>query len=107
MTISPRAIDQKVLHRAARNVVARLKLLGNQDRLLILSQLSQKEMCVNELEDKLDIHQPTLSQQLGVLRNEAAVSTRRQGKNIYYSVADPALVEILQVLYRLYCAQEK
>ena len=44
---------------------------------------------------------------LGVLRNEEVVSTRRQGKNIYYSVADPALLEILAVLYRLYCSQEK
>ena len=63
-------------------------------------------MCVSELEAKLDIRQPTLSQQLGVLRNEAVVSTRRQGKNIFYSVTDPALLEILVVLYRLYCPKE-
>ncbi|MGH6640806.1 MAG: ArsR/SmtB family transcription factor, partial [Polaromonas sp.] len=44
--------------------------------------------------------------QLGVLRGEGVVSTRRQGKNIFYSVADPALLEILAVLYRLYCPKE-
>ena len=54
----------------------------------------------------MGIQQPTLSQQLGVLRTEGSVSTRRQGKNIFYSVADPAMLEILAVLYRLYCPKD-
>ena len=99
-------IDPELLRGAAGQAVAALKLLANEDRLLLLCQLSQGEMCVNELEAQLDIHQPTLSQQLGVLRSEAVVSTRRQGKNIFYSVADPALLDILAVLYRLYCPKE-
>ena len=41
-----------------------------------------------------------------VLRNEAVVSTRREGKNIFYSVADERLLEMLSVLYRLYCPKE-
>ena len=73
---------------------------------MLLCQLSQGEMCVGELEEQLDIHQPTLSQQLGVLRNQGVVGTRREGKNIYYSVADPDVLEILLVLYRLYCADD-
>ena len=56
-------------------------------------------------ENLLGILQPTLSQQLGVLRGEGTVNTRRQGKNIFYSVADPAALEILALLYRLYCPQ--
>ncbi len=83
-----------------------LKLLANEDRLLLLYQLSRGEMCVSDLEQKLGIHQPTLSQQLSVLRNEGVVNTRREGKNIFYSVADPALLEILAVLYRLYCSSK-
>jgi ArsR family transcriptional regulator len=63
-------------------------------------------MCVSDLEEELQIRQPTLSQQLGVLRNEGVVNTRREGKNIYYSVADPALLEILAVLVRLYCPKD-
>ena len=63
-------------------------------------------MCVSDLEETLDIRQPTLSQQLGVLRNEAVVSTRRDGKNIFYSVADERMLEMLSVLYRLYCPKE-
>lgn len=107
MPIHPNVIDPKLLRSAAGRAVAALKLLGNEDRLLLLCQLSQGEMCVSELEEELDIHQPTLSQQLGVLRHEKVVSTRRQSKNIYYSISDPTLLEILAVLYRLYCSQEK
>ena len=96
-------IDTDTLRSAAAQAVAALKLLANEDRLLLLCQLSQGELSVSELEKQLGIRQPTLSQQLGVLRTEGAVSTRRQGKNIYYSVADPAMLEIVAVLYRLYC----
>ena len=99
-------LNPDLLRKAAAEAVAALKVLANGDRLLLLCQLSQGEMCVSELEEALDIHQPTLSQQLGVLRTEQVVSTRREGKNIYYSVADPALLEILAVLYRLYCPKE-
>lgn len=72
---------------------------------MLLCQLSQGEHCVGELQEELGITQPTLSQQLGVLRNEGIVSTRRDGKNIYYSVADPRTLEILVLLHRLYCPE--
>ncbi len=100
-------IDPERLRAAAGNAVGALKVLANEDRLLLLCQLSQGEMCVSDLEESIGIRQPTLSQQLGVLRNEGVVDTRREGKNIFYSVADPALLEILAVLYRLYCPTEK
>ena len=106
MTQSHPAIDTEMLRTAAGQAVSALKLLANEDRLLLLCQLSQGEMCVSELEEKLQIRQPTLSQQLSVLRNEGVVATRRQGKNIYYSMADPAMLDIVAVLYRLYCAKE-
>jgi ArsR family transcriptional regulator len=106
MTAKTRTFNPDLLRKSAAEAVAALKVLANADRLLLLCQLSQGEMCVSELEEELDIHQPTLSQQLAVLRTEQVVSTRREGKNIYYSVADPALLEILAVLYRLYCPKE-
>ncbi|TWO70081.1 helix-turn-helix transcriptional regulator [Caenimonas sedimenti] len=99
-------IHPEILRTAAGKAVAALKVLANEQRLLLLCQLSQGEMCVSELEEALDIHQPTLSQQLGVLRTEGVVDTRREGKNIYYRVTDPALLEILAVLYRLYCPKD-
>ena len=100
-------IDPEALRHAADEAVGTLKLLANVERMLLLCQLSQGEMCVSELEEQLNIRQPTLSQQLGVLRNEGVVSTRRQGKNIFYSVADPSVLEILAVLHRIYCLKEK
>lgn len=99
----PVIIHPQRLRQGASRAVAALKLLANEDRLLLLCQLSQGELCVSELEAQLAIRQPTLSQQLGVLRTEGVVTTRRQGKHIYYSVADPALLDILALLYRLYC----
>ncbi len=99
------AIDPAQLRVAASDAVAMLKALGHEARLLLLCQLSQGERSVGELEELLDIHQPTLSQQLGVLRTEGLVDNRRDGKSIYYRIADPAALEILAVLYRLYCPQ--
>jgi DNA-binding transcriptional ArsR family regulator len=99
------AIDTQALRSAAGQAVGRLKLLANEDRLLLLCQLTQGEQCVSELEERLGIRQPTLSQQLGVLREQGLVNTRRQGKHVYYTVADASVLEILQVLYRLYCPQ--
>lgn len=106
MNASTLVINPMQLRGAAGQAVAVLKLLANEDRLLLLCQLSQGEMCVSDLESALGIRQPTLSQQLSVLRTEGVVNTRREGKNIHYSVADPALLEILAVLYRLYCPKE-
>lgn len=84
-----------------------LRVLSNADRLLLLCQMSHGEKSVSELEELLDIHQPTLSQQLGVLRSEGLVETRRDGKRIYYAIADPKLLQVLNVLYDLYCPQDQ
>ena len=97
-------LEPEMLRSAAAEAVCALKILANEDRLLLLCQLSQGEMCVSELEERLDIVQPTLSQQLGVLRNEGVVTTRRAGKNVYYRFTDPALLSVIAVLYGLYCA---
>ncbi len=99
-------IDPEVMRATAAQVVDRLKILANPERLLLLCQLSQGELCVSELEQQLDIHQPTLSQQLGILRAEAVVNTRRDGKRIYYSVADQDLLQVIATLYKLYCPKE-
>ena len=103
---SPSSLQADQMRRAAGQAVAALKVLANEDRLLLMCQLSQAEMCVSELEESLDIRQPTLSQQLGVLRNEGVVSTRREGKRVYYRVADPKRLEMLALMYQLYCPKE-
>ena len=105
MQISHPVIDHQLLRSGAAQAVGVLKILANEDRLMLLCQLSQGEHCVGELQTELGISQPTLSQQLAVLRNEGVVNTRREGKNIYYSVADARTLEILVLLHRLYCPE--
>lgn len=80
-----------------------LKTLANPDRLLLLCQLSQAELNVGELEQQLGIHQPTLSQQLAVLRREGLVTTRREGKQIYYRISSAAALAVIDTLYRTFC----
>ena len=96
-------LDLNAMRAAADRTCGLLKSLANRDRLLLLCQISQGERCVSDLETALDIHQPTLSQQLGVLRDEGLVSTRREGKWIYYSIASKEALAVIEVLYQQYC----
>ncbi|MEP6605359.1 MAG: metalloregulator ArsR/SmtB family transcription factor [Nitrosospira sp.] len=90
---------------SASQACAMLKVLANEDRLLLLCQLIQGARNVGELEELLGIHQPTLSQQLTVLREEGLVTTERKGKFIIYSLASVEVVQIMQILYSLYCGK--
>ena len=83
-----------------------MKVLSNPDRLMLLCQLSQGEKRVGELEDILGIVQPTLSQQLTVLRDEELVTTRRDGKNIYYRIASPQALAVMNVLFEQFCGPQ-
>jgi len=82
-----------------------MKVLANPDRLMLLCQLSQGEHNVGELEAALGITQPTLSQQLTVLREEALVSTRREGKHVYYRIDSPQALAVIRTLYQQFCAR--
>lgn len=100
-------LDLQAMRASAARACGMLKVLGNPDRLLLLCQLTQGEYCVSELETLLQIQQPTLSQQLGVLREEGLVSTRREGKQIYYKIESREATAIMQVLYELFCQPGK
>ena len=100
-------LDLDDMQAAAADACRLMKVLANPDRLLILCQLSQGEHRVGELEELLGIVQPTLSQQLTVLRDEALVSTRREGKNIYYLLDSPQALAVMQVLYEQFCARPR
>lgn len=97
------SLDIALMRAGADEATAVLAALANENRLLLLCQLSTGEKCVGELEALLDLHQPTLSQQLGVLRTEGLVNTRRDGKRIYYSIADARVLALLNALYELFC----
>ena len=91
----------------AQQACALMKVLANPDRLLLLCELAEGERNVGELEQALGIVQPTLSQQLAVLRTEGLVSTRRDGKNIYYQIASTQALALMQVLYTQFCTPSK
>jgi len=96
-------LDLEKMHIAAEKACRLMKVLSNRDRLMLLCQLSLGEKRVGELEEILGIVQPTLSQQLTVLRDEELVSTRREGKNIYYQIASPQALAVMNILYAQFC----
>ena len=97
-------LDMQAMQLAAAKASRLLKALANPDRLLLLCQLTQGEHCVSEMEALVGVLQPTLSQQLGVLRQEGLVTTRREGKQIFYSIASLDAMAVMQVLYQRLCA---
>ncbi|KAF0815433.1 Biofilm growth-associated repressor [Andreprevotia sp. IGB-42] len=99
--LSPAQLEQ--LRLSAGRASTLLKVLANPDRLLLLCQMVDGERCVADFAAATGILQPTLSQQLGVLRNEQLVDTRREGKRIYYRLASHDVLAVLRVLYDLYC----
>ncbi len=100
-------INLAAMHSAAARASALLKVIANPDRMMLLCQLTQGEHSVGELETALGIVQPTLSQQLAVLRDEQLVSTRREGKQVFYSIASAEAMAILQLLYGLFCPKQE
>ena len=99
--------DLQALREKAGVAAALLKALANPDRLLLLCQLVAVECHVSELEQRTGISQPTLSQQLGILREQGLVEVRRDGKYNYYSVTPGPALAVLQTLYNEYCAPER
>ncbi|MBT3785172.1 helix-turn-helix transcriptional regulator [bacterium] len=97
----------KELRESARKTSRILGVLSNEDRLLLLCFLLDGELNVGELESSVGIKQPTLSQQLGVLRQAGVVNTRRDGKSIYYSVEDPRIFKLIETLHELFCSNQK
>jgi DNA-binding transcriptional ArsR family regulator len=100
------AIDlAKQMRQSSQQASQLLKSLSHPDRLLLLCQLTQGEYCVSELETLVGVGQPSLSQQLGILRKDELVATRREGKQIYYRIASDDALAVLQLLYERFCAK--
>ncbi len=87
----------------ARDASDFLKALAHEHRLVLLCLLAERERSVGELEELLSLRQTTVSQQLARLRLDELVTTRRDGRTIYYSLADERLRQILRVLYEMFC----
>jgi DNA-binding transcriptional ArsR family regulator len=84
-----------------------LKALAHESRLIILCILAEGEKSVSELEQILDLRQPTVSQQLARLRADGLVATRRDGKIIYYSLASDEARVVIGDIYDVFCRKAR
>ncbi len=100
--MDPEEYDQLVCK--AREASELLKALSHETRLMILCMLSEGEKSVSDLEKALNMPQASVSQQLARLRADRLVHTRRDGRSIYYRIADKQVSSIVGTLYDLFCA---
>ncbi|EAU44522.1 MULTISPECIES: ArsR/SmtB family transcription factor [Salipiger] len=91
----------------ARSAAAYLKTLAHEGRLMILCHLGAGEKSVGELEQLLEMRQAAVSQMLARLREEELVTTRREGKTIYYSLANEDTSRVIGLLYEIFCARHE
>lgn len=90
----------------AEEVAALLKVMAHPVRLMLACKLAEGEFSVSELERLLDVHQPTLSQQLGILRETGIVETRRDGKQIFYRLTQQKAAQLIAALYDIFCQKD-
>jgi ArsR family transcriptional regulator len=90
----------------ARDATDFLKAIAHEGRLLTLCHLSTGEKTVTDLEKLLSARQAAVSQQLARLRLEGLVQNRREGKAIYYSLADERAERMIRLLYDMFCASD-
>ncbi len=109
MTALPR-IDETTTEAEIEEIAAKatdaatfLKAISHEGRLMILCHLVTGEKSVTELEQLLSARQAAVSQQLSRLRLEGLVVPRREGKAIYYSLADDRPRRIIELVYELFC----
>jgi len=91
------------MEQSAKDATAFLKTMAHEGRLMTLCYLGSGEKSVGELEELLQMRQAAVSQILARLREEGRVTTRREGKTIYYRLADDKTRELIDLLYRQFC----
>lgn len=105
MDVLPADKQLDAMAESAKQATALLKALAHEGRLMILCHLSGGEKTVTELEELLAQNQPAVSQQLARLREEGIIEARREGRTIYYSLADGRARAVLELVYDLFCAE--
>jgi DNA-binding transcriptional ArsR family regulator len=81
-----------------------LKLLANENRLLVLCRLvAEREMTVGDIAEAIGLSQSALSQHLAKMRDDGLVATRRDGQTIYYRLADKNVGRVLTLLKNIFC----
>lgn len=103
-TAPPHAAD--ALAARAAEVAGLLKTLAHPGRLMLVCTLVEGEFSVGALEDRLGLHQPSLSQQLTLLREAGIVETRREGKQIFYRLTAEKAARLVAALHAIFCAED-
>jgi ArsR family transcriptional regulator len=94
------------LREKADDVAARLALVANAKRLLVLCELVKGERSVGSLQSAVGLSQSALSQHLAKLREAGMVATRRESQTIYYRISDPDLETLMAALYDAFCKDD-
>jgi DNA-binding transcriptional ArsR family regulator len=98
-------IEVAALERKAGEAAGLLKLLANENRLLILCRLAiAGEMSVGDLADAVDLSQSALSQHLAKMREDGLLTTRREAQSVFYRIGDPNAARLLSLLKTIYCS---
>ena len=98
----PPETDFSELKDSAHAAARLLKLLASEQRLLLLCRLLEGETSVGELAEHAKLAQSAASQHLSKMRAEGLVATRRDAQTIYYRVADPDAIKVLDTLCAIY-----
>lgn len=106
MTLQDPTAPQSEMAKNADAAATYLKTLAHSGRLMILCHLEGGEKSVGELEALLEVRQAAVSQMLARLREEGLVATRREGKTIFYRLADSNTSQVISLLYNIFCAPE-
>ena len=96
-------LDYDAMKSKATDAVSLLKGLANESRLMIMCVLSEGEISVGQLNQRIKLSQSALSQHLAVLREQGMVQTRRESQTIYYRLSDTTAIDIIQLLHDVYC----
>lgn len=91
------------LKKKSESVSALLKQLSHPQRLLILCSMADGEKSVGEIEEICGASQSAVSQFLKGMRLEGLIDSRRDGKQIYYSIVDKRVLKLIKSLYQIFC----
>jgi DNA-binding transcriptional ArsR family regulator len=79
--------------------------LAHPTRIAIVEALSKGELPAGKLIERLDLEQANASQHLSVLRSKMVVVNRKVGNQVFYSLRDPVLIQVLEILRRYFSSQ--
>lgn len=93
------------MQKKAKDMAVLLKVLANENRLLILCELVQSPMTVSQLMEKLNITQSGISQHLTILKSNGILDYEKKAQHVTYRIKDERIYEVMSLLKELYCKE--